>query len=149
MRLSKRSRAIFEEFFSGTTLCRARDFPDVSIYTGFGAKLLTGLLLVDGITFKSAIYVSPRWVRRSSDGRLIVSKHLLAHEIVHVFQYQSQGSVGFLKGYLSAFWKEFRKNGRWTGKAWFSAYKAIPHEVEARRYASEFKCWINERKLLS
>lgn len=145
MRLAKHSNSIFEEFFCETALCEEGNFPEIRVYVGFGAKFLTGLLLVDGITLGKAVYVSPRWARRSGDGRLIVSKQLLAHEFVHVFQYRNEGSIRFLIKYVMDFLKEFRKTKRWTIRAWFEAYQSIPHEVEARKYAGEFKEWLKAR----
>ncbi len=145
MQLSKRSRAIFKDFFLGTLLCRENDFPNVRIYTGFGARMLTGFLLADGITFGRSIYVSPRWVKRTGDGRLIVSKHLLAHELVHVFQYQTEGPVRFVSKYAVDFLRGLKRSRGWNSRAWFEAYSSIPHEIEARKYASEFNQWLKDR----
>lgn len=147
MRLSSRSRGLFMEFFECTGLCGPGDFPDVRVYTKRGARILTGLMLVDGITFGRAIYVHPRFVRRNSSGLLVVSKQLLAHEIVHVLQYRDEGIVRFLRKYIGDFLKEFRRKKRWSAKSWYEAYLTVPHEIEAREYTIKFRHWYDTREI--
>jgi hypothetical protein len=52
---------------------------------------------------------------------------LLAHELVHVEQWRTQGPVAFLRTYLGAY-----ARGRRAGLGHTAAYRAIPQEVEAR-----------------
>ena len=60
-------------------------------------------------------------------------KALLAHELVHVEQYQRHGWIGFLARYLSAYIAGLVRLRRHH-----LAYEAIPFEVEARNRANEF-----------
>ena len=60
-------------------------------------------------------------------------KQLLAHELVHVEQYQRYGWIGFLARYLSAY-----VAGLVRLRSHRQAYEAIPFEVEARERAREF-----------
>jgi hypothetical protein len=57
---------------------------------------------------------------------------LLRHEQVHVAQFREHGVVGFLVGYLRAYflWRA-RGYGHW------GAYRRIPFEVEARWIAAQ------------
>jgi len=61
-------------------------------------------------------------VRRKSAG----DQRLLAHERVHVRQWQALGVFGFLRRYLAAY-------VRWRalGYTHFGAYRRIPLEIEA------------------
>ena len=145
MQLSKDARRLYADFFEEVGLCEATRFPNVWIYSRKGARLLTAVLLVDGITIGRAIYVNPRFIRRSTSGRLIISKKLLAHEIVHVLQYSREGATGFLSNYIVNFWRQFRGRKRWTAKTWYEAYLSIPHEIEAREFAAKFKPWLTSR----
>ncbi len=137
MRLSDSSKKLYFDFFRECGVCEA-DFPDVKIYVHKGARLLTSMLAIDGITFGNSVFVHPRYSKRKSNGHLYISKELLAHELAHVFQYQQVGKVAFLKKYMRDFWKEFRIKKRWTMKAWFEAYQRIPYEIEAREQARAF-----------
>lgn len=145
MRLSKKSHGLFTQFFESEGLCGSGELPDVRIYARTGARLLTGFLLVDGITFGRTIFVSPRFVGRNTSGLLVISKQLLAHEIVHVLQYGEQGFASFFRQYVGDFWKEFRKKKRWSAKSWYEAYRTVPHEVEAREYAMKFRIWYKSK----
>ena len=55
---------------------------------------------------------------------------LLAHEMVHVRQWEDLGVPRFLWRYLSAYLR-----GRLGGMSHHDAYRAIPLEVEAREVA--------------
>ena len=145
MRLSNKSLGLFTEFFEEVGRCGPDEFPDVRIYARTGARLVTGFLLVDGITIGGAIFVSPRFIKRNPAGRLIISKQLLAHELVHVIQYREQGSAAFLKTYVSDFWGEFKRKKKWSAKSWYEAYLMVPHELEAREYAAKFRLWYESR----
>lgn len=145
MRLSEESRDLFIEFFCERGFCEKENFPEIRVYCRLGARVITTLVMADGITFGRRIFVSPKHVGRNEGARLVLSRNLLAHEIVHVIQYEERGYIRFAKVYVSEFWRRFRKKKHWTAKSWFEAYEAIPDEVEARRFASEFEAWSRSR----
>ena len=58
------------------------------------------------------------------------SLHLLAHELVHVQQWDRLGRVGFLRRYLGDYFRNLARLRRHR-----AAYLAIPLEVEARERA--------------
>ena len=62
---------------------------------------------------------------------------LLAHELVHVRQWQQQGAARFIADYVASFATEL-----WRCRRWNEAYRAIPAEVEARTEASR---WAQRR----
>ncbi len=145
MRLSECSKELYFSFFKECGVCDS-DFPEVKIYVRKGARILTSLLAIDGITFGNSIFLHPRYSKRKSDGRLYVSKELLVHEIAHVLQYRKVGKAVFLKTYIRDFWAEFRRKSRWTLRAWFEAYQRIPYEIEAREQTREFRLWLEKNQ---
>lgn len=62
---------------------------------------------------------------------------LMAHELVHVRQWQELGLVGFSARYLKSFSINLVGKRRWK-----SAYSAIDAEVEARQVATD---WLRRR----
>lgn len=58
--------------------------------------------------------------------------HLIAHEMVHVVQWERLGWWQFLRGYLGAY-----VSGRRRGLTHWQAYATIPLEVQARALADE------------
>lgn len=62
---------------------------------------------------------------------------LLAHELVHVRQWNELGVPGFLARYLVAFGR-----GLWRHRSWMAAYRDIGLEREARMGA---EAWIHRR----
>ena len=76
---------------------------------------------VAGMTLRHVILV-----RRGHEG----DEALLAHEMVHVRQWQELGVPRFLWRYLSSYLR-----GRLGGLSHQDAYLAIPFEVEARQVA--------------
>ncbi len=63
---------------------------------------------------------------------------LLAHELVHVKQWNERGAVRFAATYVASFAAEIRRSRNWN-----TAYRAIPAEVEAR---AETARWAQERR---
>ncbi|MGH8993382.1 MAG: hypothetical protein ACRDZ7_17880 [Acidimicrobiia bacterium] len=76
---------------------------------------------VAGMTLRHVILV-----RRGWEG----DEALLAHEMVHVRQWEELGVPRFVWRYLSSYFR-----GRLGGLSHHDAYQAIPLEVEARRIA--------------
>ncbi|MFZ4515524.1 MAG: eCIS core domain-containing protein [Acidimicrobiia bacterium] len=86
-------------------------------------------------------------VRAITFGRWVVvragnerDEQLLAHELVHVMQWERLGWWRFLRVYLGAYWL-----GRRNGLAHWDAYAAIPLEVQARALADEVRPLSSER----
>lgn len=142
MNLSKNSHKLFAEFFEECDLCDTLEFPKVQVYSRRGSKILTRILMVEGITFGRHIFVQPKNVWRDEKNKLRIHQKLMAHELVHVLQYQQQGFFGFLRKYVSDFWRLFKQKEKWNLKSWFESYRDLPHEIEARKVASEFINWI-------
>jgi hypothetical protein len=78
-----------------------------------------------------------RFVCLASDADDDGSSQLMAHELVHVRQWNELGVVGFLVGYLGAF-----ARGLWRERSWHAAYRQIPAEQEAYQLA---KHWAERR----
>lgn len=68
----------------------------------------------------------------SDDG----SSTLLAHELVHVEQWDHRGIIGFAGWYVADFLQEYRHR-----RKWMDAYRALEAEVEAR---ARTRVWWNE-----
>jgi len=79
----------------------------------------------DAMTVGRTIYVRPGHEHSDS---------LMAHELVHVRQWQEYGWFGFLRRYLGAYLRNLMKL-----RNHMAAYRAIPLEVEARAEASAWK----------
>jgi hypothetical protein len=146
MKLSPNTHQIFTDFFSECNFCEGLEFPKVQIYSRTGAKILTKIIAVDGITFGRHIFVNPKFVKVDKNGNLVIQKKLLAHELVHVMQYEKLGFWGFLRKYFKDFWRIFKNKEKWSFVTWFESYRDIPHEVEARHFASNFMEWIEFQK---
>ncbi|MEZ5346748.1 MAG: DUF4157 domain-containing protein [Pyrinomonadaceae bacterium] len=142
MQLSQNTQQLFADFFSDLGLCRREEFPVIEVYVRRGSRLLTNVLMVDGITFGRHIFINPRLAERDKQSLLRIPKTLMAHEIAHVVQYRRKGSLRFLFNYARDFWRIFRKKEKWDLRSWFDSYLEIPHEIEARKAASEFPKWL-------
>ena len=79
----------------------------------------------DAMTIGRTIYVRPGHEQ---------SQALLAHELVHVRQWQQYGSLGFLRRYLGAYARNLV-----ALRNHLAAYRAIPFEAEAREEAAAWK----------
>ena len=79
----------------------------------------------DAMTIGRTIYVRPGHEQ---------SQSLLAHELVHVRQWQQYGSLGFLRRYLWAYLRNLV-----ALRDHMAAYRAIPFEAEAREEAAAWK----------
>ncbi|NNF53357.1 MAG: hypothetical protein HKN03_02835 [Acidimicrobiales bacterium] len=55
------------------------------------------------------------------------SSTLLAHELVHVEQWDDRGMIGFAKWYVANFVREYRHR-----RKWMASYRALEAEVDAR-----------------
>ena len=93
-----------------------------------GAKVKVARRLprqADAMTIGRTIYVRP-----GHEG----SQGLLAHELVHVRQWEQYGAFGFLRRYLWAYARNLV-----ALRDHMAAYRAIPFEAEAREEAAAWK----------
>lgn len=132
MRLAPETNAQLEQFFREFFCDGSLQLPEVEIYIRNGARIVTALIGVDGITLGRHIFIRPSKVRRTLSGNPKLEPSLLAHEVTHVIQYQKLGFIRFLKGYLNEYIHGIRKSGI-GGKSRMEAYFNISHEIEARR----------------
>ena len=79
----------------------------------------------DAMTVGRTIYVRPGHEQ---------SQSLIAHELVHVRQWQEHGRFGFLRRYLWAYARNLV-----ALRDHMAAYRAIPFEAEARAEAARWK----------
>lgn len=142
MKLSPRTHQQLETFFRLFFKDESLKLPKVEIYLSGGAKLVTKLIKVDGITIGRRIFINPELANYDKKARLCLSKNLLSHEIAHVFQYQQLGFFGFLYKYIKDYFKILRKKKSWNPRARMESYWEIPHEIEAREAAKKFEKWI-------
>ncbi|HVR79911.1 MAG TPA: DUF4157 domain-containing protein [Acidimicrobiia bacterium] len=81
---------------------------------------------IRAMTLRQTIFVDPPVL----GGKMVGSRSLLAHELVHVRQWFELGVLGFLWRYLGGYLR-----GRLSGLGHREAYLGIELEVEARRLA--------------
>ncbi|MBW3671983.1 MAG: DUF4157 domain-containing protein [Acidobacteria bacterium] len=93
------------------------------IRVGFPA-LLTPFLRrrVLAITLGRTVWIHPLVMETAPDGL----KLLLEHELIHVAQYERDGTIPFLLRYLAEYLR-----GRWMGMTHYQAYRAVSYEREA------------------
>lgn len=134
MRLSDESQREVEEFFRRHTGQTGLSMPQVYVYAGGFAGLLTRAAGgVGAITFGRRVFVNPSLVRKDSEGRALLPAWLLVHEAAHVLQYEERGMLRFLAGYLRGYFRGLKEEGKGFGPAARNkAYLAIPEECAAR-----------------
>ena len=115
--------------------------PEIQIYGRRGARILTKLLAVDGITFGRHIFIKPSLLRRDTGGKLRISRELVVHELAHTMQHRREGAFKFLFNYARAYFAILRRKKKRDARARFEAYLEIPHEIEARRAAAAYFAW--------
>lgn len=74
------------------------------------------------ITVGRTVWIHPRVLETGPDAL----KLLLEHELIHVAQYERDGTIPFLLRYLSEYLL-----GRWAGMSHYEAYRAVSYESEA------------------
>jgi len=140
MELADRSRLKFETFISENS----RDeygLPAIKIFAKSGARMITTILGISGITIGNYIFVKPEIGIRDEESRLRFPSELIAHEIAHVLQYQRQGFFRFFSSYLGSYFRLLRQSKNWSMRSHLEAYSQIPQEIEAREFAAQFKIW--------
>lgn len=143
MKLSPGTHQTFEKFFRRFFDDDDLKLPKSEIHIKTGAKVITGVLGVDGITLGRHIFIRPKLSESITKTSFKVGKNLLAHELTHVVQYHKLGFSGFLIGYVSEYYSALKRKRRLDRTSRLEAYLEISHEVEARRAAHIFTRWIN------
>jgi Domain of unknown function (DUF4157) len=141
MKLSPESHRRIEEFFREHLADENLKLPQIQIFARRGSRLLTKILSVEGITFGRFIFINPKRLRRGANGRLTVSRELLAHELAHSMQYRREGTFPFFYNYLKGFFTNLKRQEKRDSNARAKAYMDIPHEIEARLIAARFVRW--------
>ena len=111
------------------------DFGRVRIHQDFLARRITRRLKARAVTIGNRIFMSPG----EDPGDYPFGFLLMAHELVHVVQYRSQGFLPFLVKY---FWDLGR--GLLKGKRTFEAYRAVPAERQAFDIEAEIREWVKK-----
>lgn len=142
MRLHPQAHIHVERFLRDYFLDEAIMLPRLTIYCGVWTHWLTKLFRIGAITLGDRILVSPRYLARDAfTGRCKLPGRLVAHEAVHVLQYQREGMIGFLCGYLREYFKILFGGHGFGAEARMAAYLAISHEVQARAAESAYAHW--------
>lgn len=131
MFLAEESRQRLEAFLRGYTGDAALRLPQIFLYRGRLARWLTRTFRIGAITFGRRIFVASNFIERDERGRLTITGWLVAHEAVHVLQYERAGYVGFFWSYLRGYFRALRSQKKWNRAAHAAAYLAIKEEREA------------------
>ncbi len=141
MKLAAVSHAQLQSFlryhFKDDTL----NVPHIYVYTGSFARLITHTLKIGAITFGRRVLVSPALVERDELQQLIVPGWLVAHEAIHVLQYEQAGFIGFLVSYLKNYWRALLEQRGYGSAARMSAYLSIAEEQSAREAERAYRVW--------
>jgi len=146
MKLGAKSHRKIEEFFREHLGEEDFRLPEIYFYGGKFTNYLTSFLKIEGITIGKRIYIFPDnfWV--SENQKLRLGEELVVHEITHVLQYRREGFFKFLWLYLKSYLSNLRRKKKWDLMARSEAYFEIPFEIEARKTASKFVIWSENRK---
>ena len=144
MKLSRKAHYLLERFFREHFNDAELKLPEIELYSNGGARLVTKILKIYGITFGRFIFIKPELISRNRDQLLCISRELLAHETTHVLQYQKLGAILFLYTYLKAYFRALRKKKKWDFSSRQDSYLEIPHEVEARMCGRKFIEWLEK-----
>lgn len=147
MKLGEKSRRKIEEFFREHLNDASFRLPEIYFYAGGFSRILTRLLVIDGITIGRRIFIFADNIRCADDGRKILNDELAVHEIAHVLQYRRDGFFTFLRRYLNYYRENLKRFGSSNKRLRALAYYEIPYEIEAREIASRFSSWSRNRKV--
>jgi hypothetical protein len=87
MKLAADAHAHIESFLREYFVDNTLRLPPVTLHCGYLAAHLTGLLKIGAITLGRRVVIAPALVRREKE-RLTIPGWLIAHEAVHVLQYE-------------------------------------------------------------
>jgi len=141
MKLAETSHRKLEAFFREYLNDETFRLPQTYFYSGKFTNLLTSLISVHGITFGRRIFITSRLLSFNQNNLLKLPEDLAAHEITHALQYRREGFIKFFYKYLTCFWRNLQKRGKWDAVSRQNAYLEIPFEIEARAVAAKFVEW--------
>ena len=141
MKLAAPSHARIEAFLREHLQDSGLRLPPIRICDGRLAHWLTRTFKVGAITFGRHVFISPRLVEHQPDGQKTAPGRLVAHEAVHVLQYEREGTLRFLLTYLLEYVRLLRTSGRWDAPARMAAYLAIAKESAAREAEHAYQGW--------
>ncbi len=141
MKLADESHARIEGFLREHLKEPELRLPPIKVHGGALARCATRALKIGAITFGRHVFISPNWVERKAGGRRTAPGWLIAHEAVHVLQYEREGWLRFLLNYVLDYWRLLRASGGWDAAARMAAYLAITKESAAREAEDAYKIW--------
>ncbi|HKS26612.1 MAG TPA: DUF4157 domain-containing protein [Pyrinomonadaceae bacterium] len=130
------------EFYQDSTL----RLPIIRFHGGALARLVTRALRIGAITFGRHVLISPELIKTDSSGRRSAPGWLVAHEAVHVLQYEREGYARFLMHYLMGYWRALRESGKWGREARMNAYLSIAEERAAQEVERAYQARGRETK---
>lgn len=148
MQLTAEARAHLESFFRAHLCDEQLTLPAVSIHTGPFARVLTRTFSIGAITFGRHVFVAPTFLPSSLAAHRLLPGWLLAHEVMHVLQYERAGMTRFLSAYLREYARALKREPRLNGAAHWSAYRAITHEAEAYTAEAAYRAWAERVEVL-
>ena len=148
MRLTPEGHAHFERFFRLYLRDERLTLPVVSIHADQWAHTLTKPFRFGAITFGRHVFVATSLVARDGDEQMRVPGWLVAHELMHVIQYERAGMTRFLFAYLREYARALRRGRRLNAAGHWLAYRAIAQEAEAYRAEAAYRQWAERAEIL-
>jgi Domain of unknown function (DUF4157) len=146
MKLAEKSHKKIEKFFREYLEDEKFNLPIIYFYGGKWTHYLTSAINTDGITIGKRIFIFPDNFWKSEGELLRLDEKLVVHEIAHVLQYKREGFIRFLWLYLKSYLSNLKSKEKFDLKSRTEAYLDIPYEIEARKIASKFMVWNENRK---
>lgn len=149
MFLATNTELHLQEFFRCFTNDATLRLPPVRVHKNALAIFITGRLRIAGITIGRRILLAPSQVEARVESsnecekvrEFVVSEELLVHEMMHVVQFERDGFVGFVRGYVGDYLRTLWREKRCDAATRMMAYLAIPAECEARAAAAAYTQW--------
>jgi Domain of unknown function (DUF4157) len=141
MKLTAAGQAHMERFFRYYLRDARLRLPVVLIHANQWTRTLTKPFRFGAITFGRHVFVGTNLVARDGDGRMRVPGWLLAHELMHVIQYERAGMRRFLSAYLREYAQAMRRGRKLNATGHWLAYRAITQETEAYAAEAAYRQW--------
>ena len=141
MRLTVEGHAHMERFFRLYLRDEHLRLPVVLVHANQWTRTLTKPFRFGAITFGRHVFVATKLAVRDGDERMRVPGWLLAHELMHVVQYERAGMRRFLSAYLREYAQAMRRGRRLNTAGHWLAYRAIAQEAEAYAAEAAYQQW--------